>query len=653
MGIHRLPPQLIDQIAAGEVVERPASVVKELVENAVDAGASRIRVDIEAGGQRLISVRDDGDGIDPDDLPLAIAPHATSKITEARDLEAIATMGFRGEALASIASVARVLITSRTPGAESAATIAAAAGDIEAVRPCAGPPGTLVEVRDLFFSVPARRKFLRGDRAESTRVADQLRLLALAHPTVGLRLAVDGRERFDLPPEQAAEARILDIVGHELEPQLLAVEHDEAGVRVRGLIGTPDLARPTAKAIRLLLNGRPIADRTVVHAVREGYRGLIEPGRSPTVVLWLQVDPRRVDVNVHPQKTEVRFRDSAAVHAAVRHAIKRTLQAADVVPGVDLSRSGGGSSGPGGSRPGGIAVGHGLAGSLRREAWGTGLPSAGGAARGGGGSGGGSGAGGGTAGGAGPVVLRELRSAMEAADVDDATRERLMDAVAGGGGGGGGSAADAGASAASAGSDAPSFAGIRPVIDVMQVHGSFLVAQDREGLLIIDQHALHERIVFEELRARLAEGSLESQRQLVPMAIDVAESLMEHLEALGPLLGRLGFEVGPLGPGTLGVHSVPTLLVQRRVDIPAFLLDLLQRTDEDGSPPDGEAALSEVLDMMACKAAVKAGERLSTQDMTELLAARERFDRSSNCPHGRPTTLRLTIHDLERQFGRR
>jgi DNA mismatch repair protein MutL len=649
MAIRRLPPQLIDQIAAGEVVERPASVVKELVENAVDAGATRIRVDIEAGGQRLIAVRDDGGGMPPEDLELAIAPHATSKIAAAADLESIATMGFRGEALASIASVARVRITSRPPGTESAHTIAAAAGEVEPVRPCAGPPGTLIEVRDLFFSVPARRKFLKGERAESTRVADQMRLLALAHPTVGMRLAVDGRERFDLPADQAAESRILAIIGTELEPHLLPVEHDEAGVRVRGLIGTPELARPTARAIRLLLNGRPIADRTVVHAVREGYRGLIEPGRSPTVVLWLQVDPRRVDVNVHPQKTEVRFRDASAVHAAVRHAIKGALAEADVVPRADLSRSGGAG---GGSASGGLDLRSGGAtmdATYRREAWGAGTPFGGG-----GGGGGGRPA---PARSATPVILRELRSAMESADVDDATRERLMDVVAGAS-----DAAEAEAAAAApepfpaAPGDAtmpPSFAGIRPVIDVMQVHSSFLVAQDREGLLIVDQHALHERIVFEELRARLAEGSLESQRQLVPMVVDVPEAHVEHLEALEPLLTRLGFEAAPLGPGTIGVHAVPTLLVTRRVDIPGFLQDLLQRTDEDGSPPDGEAALSEVLDMMACKAAVKAGERLSADDMAELMAARERFDRSSNCPHGRPTTLRLTIHDLERQFGRR
>ncbi len=642
MPIRRLPPLLVDQIAAGEVVERPSSVVKELVENAVDAGAGRIRVAIEAGGTRLIAVRDDGGGIPADELPLAVAPHATSKIATGADLEAIATMGFRGEALASIAAVARVAITSRPPEAEAAATVESAGGETSAVRPCPGPAGTLVEVRDLFHAVPARRKFLKGERAEATRVAEQLRLLALAHPTVGLRLEVDGRERFDLAPGQSAEERILSVLGRELEPHLVPVEHDEAGVRVRGLAGTPELARATAKAIRLLLNGRPIADRTVVHAVREGYRGLIEPGRSPTVVLWLQVDPRRVDVNVHPQKTEVRFRDTSAVHAAVRHALARTMDAADVVPAVDLSRAGGGGSGSsgggggGGGAPGFAAgdgrtatVGDGRAG--HRAAWGAGnvagpRP--------------------------GPTVLRDLRAALEAPDAGDAGRAALMDRVAGTGDEPAGTGAGI-APAPGEPAPPPSFAGIRPVIEVMQVHDSFLVAQDREGLLIVDQHALHERIVFEELRERLAEGSLESQRRLVPLVVEVPEGHVEHLEALGPLLTRLGIEAAPMGPGSIGVHAVPTLLVQRRVDVAAFLQDLLRRTDEDGVPPEGEAALSEVLDMMACKAAVKAGERLSDRDMAELLAARERIERGSNCPHGRPTTLRLTIHDLERQFGRR
>jgi DNA mismatch repair protein MutL len=639
MPIRRLPALLVDQIAAGEVVERPASVVKELFENAVDAGASRVRVDIEGGGTRLIAVRDDGGGIPAEELELALAPHATSKITEPQDLEAIATMGFRGEALASIASVARVRITSRPPEAESAATVAAASGRLEPLRPCAGPPGTLVEVRDLFFNVPARRKFLRGETAESTRVAEQVRLLALAHPTVGVRLEVDGRTRLDLPADQDAHARIRDVLGRELEPHLLPLEHDEAGVRVRGMIGTPELARPTARAIRLLLNGRPIADRTVVHAVREGYRGLIEPGRSPTVVLWLQVDPRRVDVNVHPQKTEVRFRDQAAVHAAVRHAIREALRRADIVPAVDLSRAG--DTGVGGPFRGAVET------MLHRGAWGAGRPAT--LAPGGGGPG--SGLRVGPAAGFGgspprpaapsPVVLSQLRSALEAESFDDATRERLMDRLAG-------PLAESETQPAE-----PSFAGIRPVIEVMQVHGSFLVAQDERGLLIVDQHALHERIMFEELRERLAEGSLESQRQLMPIVLEVPEGHLEHLPALEPLLGRLGFELAPLGPTAIGVHAVPTLLVQRRVDIPGFLEDLLRRTEEDGSPPDGEAALSEVLDMMACKAAVKAGEKLSAADMAELMAARERFERSSNCPHGRPTTLRLSIEDLERQFGRR
>ncbi len=642
MPIRRLPPLLVDQIAAGEVVERPASVVKELFENAVDAGASRVRVEIEGGGTQLIAVRDDGGGIPAEELELALAPHATSKITEPQDLEAIATMGFRGEALASIASVARVRITSRPPEAESAAVVAAASGRLEPLRPCAGPPGTLVEVRDLFFNVPARRKFLRGETAESTRVADQVRLLALAHPTVGVRLDVDGRTRLDLPADQDAHARIRDVLGRELEPHLLPLEHDEAGVRVRGMIGTPELARPTARAIRLLLNGRPIADRTVVHAVREGYRGLIEPGRSPTVVLWLQVDPRRVDVNVHPQKTEVRFRDQAAVHAAVRHAIREALRRADIVPAVDLSRVG--ESGDGGPIRGAVET------MLHRGAWGAGRPPGTPVPPSGGGFGGsglrvGPAAGFGTSSprpaGPSPVMLSHLRTALEAESVDDATRERLMDLVAG-------TVAESAAPPAE-----PSFAGIRPVIDVMQVHGSFLVAQDERGLLIVDQHALHERIMFEELRERLAEGSLESQRQLMPIVLEVPEGHLEHLPALEPLLGRLGFELSPLGPTAIGVHAVPTLLVQRRVDIPGFLEDLLRRTDEDGSPPDGEAALSEVLDMMACKAAVKAGEKLSAADMAELMAARERFERSSNCPHGRPTTLRLSIEDLERQFGRR
>lgn len=634
MPIRPLPPLLIDQIAAGEVVERPASVVKELVENAVDAGARSVRVGIEAGGRRLIAVRDDGIGIPPDELPLALAPHATSKIAEAEDLEAIDTMGFRGEALASIAAVARVRIVSRPPDAEAGAEIAGTAGVIDSVRPTAAPPGTLIEVRDLFHSVPARRRFLKSDQAEATRVGETMRLLALAHPATGMRYEVEGRVRLDLGPDRPLEERITGVVGDEFAPHLHPVDHVEAGVRVSGLVGDPELAKSTAKAIRVVMNGRPITDRTVLHAVREGYRGLIEPGRSPVVVLYIVVDPRRVDVNVHPQKTEVRFRDGAAVHAAVRHAVKRALSAADILPTVDLSRAGGGTviettpgigaSGTAGSAPGGWSsratsepgrIGGGT-GPV------TGMPSGR------------------------PVVLPELRAALEAPAAEDAGRAALLDQVAGGVG-------EAAATEPAGDSAAPLLAGARAIDRVMQVHDMFLVTSDAEGLLIIDQHALHERIVFEELANRIAGGTLESQPRLVPLVVPVPPEHIEHLESLAPLFTRLGLEVGAMGPDSVAVHAEPSLLRARNVDTGAFVEDLLRRTDEDGVPPDTEAALADILDMLACKAAVKAGDRLTEADMVELLEARERFERSDRCPHGRPTTLRLTVHDLERQFGRR
>jgi len=676
MPIRRLQPLLVNQIAAGEVIERPASVVKELIENAIDAGATRIDVAIEQGGKELVRVIDDGCGIPASELPLALAPHATSKIATAADLDAIATMGFRGEALASMASVSRTSLLSRTADEDGAALIEGEGDDLRPPRPAPGPVGTNVTVRNLFFNTPARRKFLRTDRTEGGRVIEIVQNLALAHPSIGFTLTVDGQVRLDLPPDQAAHERVLAVLGEDLAGELLEVAGDERGIGIWGLAGSPNLARATARHLRIYLNGRMIADRSISHAIKEAYRGLIEPTRSPTIVLFLEMDPSLVDVNVHPSKAEVRFRNQASIHGAVLSAVRAALRQADLTPSFDLGRAGGG--------PGAMAV--------PRPAppeFGSGAPGSGGAAPGTGGLG--SGAPGSAASsspsGSSPAaapsaaafvdyfrrldpkqkgfVYSEMKEALAretpeileeeiAARAGTAAPDASSAPENGPGPFSGGDAENGTGPISGAG---PSSGGavpmVRQAINALQVHSSFIVTQDEQGIVIIDQHALHERVIFEKLRRRLDNGPLESQRLLMPATVEVDGRQVEALDELRPLLKKLGIEAELMGPRTIAVHAFTSLQFERGVDPVSFMQELLARAAGDGLGDDPEAALHEVLDMMACKAAIKAGDRLKPAEIEELLAYRETVERSSNCPHGRPTSLRLSIRDLERQFGRR
>ncbi len=592
MPIRLLPRQLVDQIAAGEVVERPASVVKELVENALDAGAARIEVDVEGGGADRIAVTDDGSGIAEAELPLAVASHATSKIATSDDLAAIVTMGFRGEALASVASVSRLSITSRPRGAVAAARIAVEGGEAGPVAPAAGPPGTRVEVRQLFWNVPARRKFLRSAATELGRIEEVLESIALCRPGVAFRLVSEGKVRVDLPAAEDPARRVRAVLGDAADA-LLEVQADldlgGSPLAVWGLVGRPELARASARALRFALNGRAVLDRTLTHAVREAFRGLVEPGRTPLGFVAIELDPSTVDVNVHPAKTEVRFRQQQAVHGAVMRCVRSALRAADLVPAFEL----------GGGRVAGPA-----AGDARPFA--PGAPHAQGA----------------------PAPSFETFAAWAAAT---AVAPPVVEV-------------------APAGLE-PMLHGNRAARRVMQVHGSYLVVEDREGILVVDQHALHERAMFEELHARIAQSPLESQRMLVPVAVEVDARAAECAEEAAPLLSRLGIELVAAGPRSVLVQSYPTFLLGRGVEPGEFVPALLARLADEGRA-DVEAALSEVLDMMACKAAVKAGDRLSGTELEALLDARERLERASNCPHGRPTSLRISLRDLERSFGR-
>ncbi len=631
MPIRRLPLLLVNQIAAGEVIERPASVVKELVENAIDSGASRIDIAIEQGGRELIRVSDNGRGIPPEELPLAIAPHATSKISTAEDLDAIATMGFRGEALASIASVSRISMLSRTANQPGAAVIEAEGDSVSVPQPAAGPVGTTVTVRNLFFNTPARRKFLKTEQTESTRIEDVVEAIALAHPAIAFTFRSDDRLKIDLPAQQSPRERALAVLGESLEPELLEVRSDDRDVLIWGMAGKPSIARGTMKHVRLYLNGRPINDRSINHAIKEAYRGLIDPTRSPTIVLFLTIEPRQVDVNVHPAKAEVRFRNAAAVHGAVLSAVRAALRMADLMPQARVSgsldaswssmlRDGGG----GGSLENWTAPREFGSGVADRDGGSSATPGEPARAfvdyfrrldpvqRG--------------------FVYSEVKQALQQ-DAPELLREEV------------------------AGRDSSGheiLPAVRSVSEILQVHSSYIVTQDQHGLVIIDQHALHERVMFEKLKARI-EGdgrSLESQRLLMPAVVNVERSHMAVLTELQPLLGRLGIDAQPMSPTAIAVHGFTSLLFERSVDPVEFMSELLDKAANRGIDTSEEAALHEVLDMMACKAAVKAGDRLQPEELAELLKYRETVERSSNCPHGRPTSLRLTIKDLEKQFGR-
>lgn len=614
--IRALPALLVNQIAAGEVVERPASVVKELVDNALDAGARSIAVDLEAGGVELIRVADDGCGIPAEDLPLALAPHATSKIREAVDLEAIGTLGFRGEALASIASVSKVSIRSRVRGVPGAFRIDAEGDRVDEPRPDSGAEGTVVTVRTLFFNTPARRKFLRAAGTEQGHCVEMVRDLALARPGVGFTLRADGRAILDLPAGQDARSRCVAALGDEYADRLIDAHSDEIdspGVVVWGLVGEPSLAKPTAKHQRLFVNGRPVRDRTMQHALAEAYRGLVDPSRKPLAVLLVEMDPAMVDVNVHPAKAEVRFRDSGRVHSAVLHAVRRALAGRDLTPiWTDVRRP----------APGGEAFtqhqGIGGAGGamVRPGGWAT------------------------PAGFSAAAFAASLRDHLA-----DAGAEVDFDALR---------AAVERAAPAESDDDIPApIAPARGADRVLQVHDSYIITQDDSGVLIIDQHALHERVMFEKIMHRLGAGSLESQGLLTPATVETSQAGIDALASLGPTLARLGVEAAPIGPRSVAVHAFPSLLLSRKVEPGSFMAELLERASGRSAPPTEEEALHEVVDMMACKAAVKAGDRLSDEELAEILSLRERVERSSSCPHGRPTSIRLSLHDLERRFGRR
>ncbi|HEL3738357.1 TPA: DNA mismatch repair endonuclease MutL [Stenotrophomonas maltophilia] len=624
--IRPLPEILINQIAAGEVVERPASVVKELVENAIDAGASRVDIDLEEGGVRLIRIRDNGSGIAPEQLPLAVSRHATSKIADLDDLESVATLGFRGEALPSIASVSRFTLSSRRAHDEHGSALQIEGGKIGEVTPRAHAPGTTVEVRELFYNVPARRKFLRAERTELGHIEEWLRSLALARPDVELRVSHNGKaSRRYKPGDLYSDARLAETLGEDFADQAVRVDHSGAGLRLHGWIAQPHYSRASADQQYLYVNGRSVRDRSVAHAVKMAYGDVLYHGRQPAYVLFLELDPTRVDVNVHPAKHEVRFRDSRLVHDFVYRTLKDAL--ADTRAGMSAQEIGAGPVHPVDA----------AAAPMASSAGASGFGLARGPAPGAGSGGGGGGFSG---------WRPQQPLGLQVADAPAAYAALY--------------AAPAGAERGAALPPMPTEnglpvtsadAGVPPLgYAIAQLHGIYILAENAEGLIVVDMHAAHERIGYERLKNAHDGIGLQSQPLLVPITLAVGEREADTAESEAETLAALGFEVTRAGPGSLHVRSIPALLAHAEPE--GLLRDVLTDLREHGQSRRVASARDELLSTMACHGAVRANRRLTVPEMNALLRDMEITERSGQCNHGRPTWARFSLAEIDRWFLR-
>jgi DNA mismatch repair protein MutL len=598
--INRLPSELANQIAAGEVVERPASVVKELVENAIDAGARRLAIHIELGGKKQVRVDDDGEGMDPDDARLALERHATSKIRRAEDLAAILTLGFRGEALPSIASVSHFVLRTRARGRHTGTEIRVNGGTIASVTEAASAEGTSIEVNDLFYNLPARRKFLKSDGAEAAQVSRITTQLALAYPEVGFTLTNGGRRVLQCPPAASLRDRLYQLYGER--DDLLAVGKDAGGLRISGYIASLAEQGPTRGPQNVFVNRRIVKDRTIAHAIIDSYSVASIKERSPEVYLFIEMPPDAVDVNVHPTKAEVRFRDQSLVHEVVRRALMDALGQGGV-PQLQL-RSETETRPPILSALPGVLAGGSF--PTRWSPFAAPFPV--------------------------PRFGTEgVRPTQTPADTDIAVLRPAGEAppiVPG----------------------RPSGAEIRPMIPLGQFRDTFIIAVDDEGIAIIDQHVAHERVLFERVMQRLTSGEVESQLLLVPMLVELETASHQALTARRADLQRLGFELDVFGPSTIKVSAIPVFMT---VDDAATALRALGG-DLDGLDRGAhvQEALQRIAATTACHAAVKANYPLTYEKMAHILDELRQTAYSTVCPHGRPVMLRLTRREIEKNFER-
>lgn len=605
--IHRLPEQLANQIAAGEVVERPASVVKELVENAIDAEATRIAITVEYGGKKLIRVDDDGVGMAPDDARLCLERHATSKIQRADDLDAIVTLGFRGEALPSIASVSHFRLRTRPRGSTSATEIRVNGGTIESAVEAGGPEGTLVEVADVFYNLPARQKFLKSDAAESAQISRVVTQLALCYPELGFTLTSAGRRLLQCPPVARLDDRVFQLYGERSD--LVEVQRQGGGIAIHGYVAALAAQGPTRGPQHVFVNRRIVKDKTIAHAILDAYSVASNRERSPEVHLFLEIPPDRVDVNVHPTKAEVRFREQSLVHELVRRAVGDALGRAGA-PELTLHPSD--LVGP---QPAAQSIPGVLAGGVYTSRWVSGAP---------------------------PAHGFQARAPFQAP----------TDGAAGYAHAGSESAAVLAAAATAAGVAGTdlSAATIRPLVPVGQFRDTFIVAIDSEAVAIIDQHVAHERVLFERIMQRLTSGPLESQRLLVPLVVELPPAERQALAARRAELMRFGFELEEFGGDTIKIAAAPAILGHD--DVETALRALAQDLDGVDRGLAIEDALKRIAATTACHAAVKANYPLTLEKMAHILDELRATAYSTVCPHGRPVMLRITRREIERNFER-
>jgi DNA mismatch repair protein MutL len=613
MPVRRLDPILVDRIAAGEVVERPAAAVKELVENAVDAGAASIEIAIEAGGQRLIRIVDDGAGMTPEDLELAVERHATSKLPDG-DLSSINTLGFRGEALPSIGAVSRLAITTRTADAEMGSSIVVEAGVKGPVRPASAPKGTRIEVTDLFAATPARLKFLKSDRSEAQAVAEIVKRLAIAHPTIRFTLAGEHITPFTYPPEPAGEhgflRRLSRVLGGDFNENAMAIGIEREGVRLSGFASLPTFHRGTSAGIHFTVNGRPVRDKLLLGAVRGAYADVMASDRHPVLALMIDLDPRNVDVNVHPAKTEVRFRDPNVVRGFVVAALKEAItrfgfRSSSTVGARTLE-----SLRPQGAPPARPA-------SVAHRA---------------------------------PSIRHSSAFAGWQAPLDNAYRSSglaegqasLPDLAA--------PSADSRATLSEhdSGAEETPLGAARA-----QIHGTYIVAQTQDGIVIVDQHAAHERLVYERLKRERTTSGISRQLLLIPEVVDLDPVDADRVMGEAASLEKLGLVLESFGPGALLVREVPSALAGGRIK--ALVQDVADALAEwgQGASSPLEERLDAVLSRMSCHGSVRAGRRMKPEEMNALLREMEVTPMSGQCNHGRPTYVELKLADIERLFGRR
>jgi DNA mismatch repair protein MutL len=598
VSIRQLPPQLINQIAAGEVVERPASVAKELLENSLDAGARYVRIEVEQGGMRRLRIRDDGCGIPRDELGLALSRHATSKISSLEDLEHVSSLGFRGEALPSIASVSRLTMTSRIDDDNTGWSIRSEGDEVhQEPQPSAHPKGTTLDIRDLFFNVPARRKFLRQERTEFGHIEQLVRRIALSRFDVGFELRHNQKVILSLPAAEGRleqERRLARICGNSFIEQSMYMDHAQGGLRIWGWLGLPTFSRSQADMQYFYVNGRMVRDKVITHAVRQAYQDVLFHGRHPAYVLFFELDPALVDVNAHPTKHEVRFRESRGVHDFLYRSLHAAI--AGLKPGAQANE---------------VAIARGIEAGMtsRTSAWSdTGIQAA-----------------------------RPVQNIQEEMAVYAGLHEPIDETLQ---------------------TDSPSpeindhtAESEHPLgYALAQLQGIYILAQNQKGLVIVDMHAAHERITYERLKQAWEAGGIASQPLLVPMSISVSRAEADMAETRQEVFRELGVELDRMGEQTVAIRSVPTLL--RRENAESLVRDVLSDLMTHGQSARIREAMNEVLGTMACHGSVRANRQMSIPEMNALLRDMERTERSGQCNHGRPTWVQLSIDQLDKLFLR-